>query len=239
MASENRQASSAFTRPSIQITTICVIATLSSLNPFFANEGRSPSEVGRMESQVYAVVLQAKEADRALMIVQADTGTRPCQYVDLGELISRDIIASLVPQLMASPKGSVRIFSSPAAGSFVLPRETIRELNRDFESRNRVSRRIEFQLPRSSAVRFVPKAALDRIFGPDDLRTGWKRFHTTYGESAELLRFSRAGFDESRTIAIVHVDSAIDAMAGEGRLYLLGYAKHKWSILRSYSTWVT
>jgi hypothetical protein len=72
-----------------------------------------------------------------------------------------------------------------------------------------------------------------------ELSTGWKDFHRVYGKEAELISVTRVGFNPEKTLALIHVSSAIDKMAGGGMLYLFERKNGKWVVKSRIQTWVT
>jgi hypothetical protein len=73
----------------------------------------------------------------------------------------------------------------------------------------------------------------------ENASTGWSDFHKRYGRQAEILWFSRVGFNSAKTLALLHVLSGIGRMAGGGRLYLFERKNGKWAIKSSIQTWET
>jgi len=83
-------------------------------------------------------------------------------------------------------------------------------------------------------IRFVSHTESETIF-----KAGWKEFHKRYGKDASSLQFSRVGFNSDKTLALLHVSSGGDAMAGGGTLYLFECKAGKWSVKTSIGTWTT
>lgn len=83
-------------------------------------------------------------------------------------------------------------------------------------------------------LHFISRQRYDSMF-----RAGWSEFHKKYGKDAEILWFSRVGFNPDRTLALLHVSGGIDRMAGGGTLYLFQRKEGKWVIKSQIQTWAT
>jgi len=218
-------------------TAVAVLALLV-VRPSSASDRSLRCEADGTEREIYAAVLRSEQSDSAPIVVKTETEGLHFR-IDLGSLLFGEIVASLAPRLISAPKGSVIIFSSPPPGALTLPRQEIQALNDDFERKNRTPCQIGAPPTNWKLVRYISPAILDRLFNSDDPIPGWRRFHELYGDNAELFWFSRVAFGRERKLAIVHVSAGIGHMAAGGRLYLLAFVNHKWSILRAYPTWTT
>jgi hypothetical protein len=86
-------------------------------------------------------------------------------------------------------------------------------------------------------LHFVSKREHDLMFR--NASTGWSDFHEKYGKEAEILLLSRVGFNREKTLALLHVSSAMGGMAGGGTLYLFERKEGKWIMKLHIQTWAT
>jgi hypothetical protein len=78
----------------------------------------------------------------------------------------------------------------------------------------------ECRIPRTrtiTGVKFISAQDQDQMFRG---HSGWKTFHRRFGGNASLTTFSRVGLNPERTLALLYVTSGIEAMAGNGFVYV-------------------
>ena len=107
------------------------------------------------------------------------------------------------------------------------------EVRTDFRDKNKSSCTIR-TLEGNSNVHLITQSEHDLIF-----RNGWGEFHNKYGKQAELLYFSRVGFNSEKTLALLHVSSRMGGMAASGTLYYYERKKGKWVVKTQIPTWAT
>jgi len=86
-------------------------------------------------------------------------------------------------------------------------------------------------------LHFVSKREHDLMF--QRASTGWSDFHKKYGKEAEILLFSRVGFNPEKTLALLHISSGMGRMAGGGTLFLFERKNSGWVIKSHIQTWIT
>jgi hypothetical protein len=107
------------------------------------------------------------------------------------------------------------------------------DVRHDFAARNKTSCPIKPILG-IERLQFISKHDEEKIF-----KTGWGEFHKRYGKDAEIVSLSRVGFNADRTLALLHVSTAIGPNAGGGMLYLFERKGGQWSIKTRVATWAT
>lgn len=174
---------------------------------------------------------------RSVLVVESRSdSSHLAQTFTLRDLLLRDELAELRPQLNAAPSGSTVLMSRPAP---IVPEVRQQELERDYNAKlkrpcsipplNRMSKLLVFRSP----------TQIQRIFSSNNLAKRWLQFHRVFGDDAELLRFSRVAFDHAKQYALVHVSSGVSENGGGGELYLLARQNGEWVIRRAFPTWAT
>jgi len=80
----------------------------------------------------------------------------------------------------------------------------------------------------SARVPAMPRARLTEIF---QTRDGWMHFYSLYPSAAGYLEFSRVGFDEVGSQALVYVGHYYGLLGGTGRFVLLRWDGTEWNIV--------
>jgi hypothetical protein len=88
-------------------------------------------------------------------------------------------------------------------------------------------------------VHIVPEAKLREVLGDKKSRgQDWQRFRATYGGAANVVSFSRVGWDAGSRQALLLLSTACGALCGSGNLVLLQRRYGIWSIVKTHRVWV-
>lgn len=124
----------------------------------------------------------------------------------------------------------------PLQGEFLgITRETLLDFSRNAAAAVKLENRFRLPVP----VSIVRQNDLDEFFSepPPD---GWERFNARFPNSPGLIMFSRVGFNEEATEALVHVGNQRDWLDGVGRyVYLTREKGGEWRIEGTVETWVS
>ena len=204
----------------------------------FAVAASNGCTISHEERSVLAAVLKSMSAQSgSILVVESRTDSSHfARTFSLGDLLSHDANSKLPAQLKWGPSGGAVFVSSPAP---VLPETQQHELEQEYAAGLSQPCRIPAMNNGSKLLLFKTPVEVKEIFADDDLNKDWMRFHRLFGNSAELLRFSRIAFDASKRYALVHVSSGLSENAGGGELYLLIRLNGNWVIKRIFSTWAT
>jgi hypothetical protein len=110
------------------------------------------------------------------------------------------------------------------------------DVRTDFKEKNKSSCLIT-PFARIPNLHFMSNREHDLMFR--NASTGWSDFHKKYGKQAEILFFSRVGFNSEKTLALLHVSGGTGLMGGGGTLYLLDRKNGKWAVKALIQTWAT
>ncbi len=194
--------------------------------------------IGQEERTVLATVLTEISAhSRSALVVESRTDSSHfARTFTLRDLLLRDEMSELLPQLEAAPSSSTVLLSNPAP---IVPEVQQRELEGDYNTK--LSRPCNIPSPNnmSKLVIFRSPAQIRRIFSTNDVVRRWLQFHRLFGNDAELLTLSRVAFDTAKQYALVHVSSGVSENGGGGELYLLAHLNGDWVIKRVFPTWAT
>lgn len=69
--------------------------------------------------------------------------------------------------------------------------------------------------------------------------TGWEAFYNAYPNSQGLLRFSRVGFNNQNTVAMIYIESQSYLMNGFGEIIKLVKIENKWVIADRIHLWMS
>jgi len=202
----------------------------------------SPCEVGLEERDVYTALLpsltNSSPGWRTILIDSTDKSHFAREF-SLENLLFRDLVAALYPQLMAAPSGSVSIFSNAPPSVLVLPKGAVQQLTADYNDKLASSCKLGRLPVQSKNLYMIRRSELRAVFAGSDPQIGWKRFHARFSDSADIISLSRVAFDKSHSVAIVCTSSAIASNAAGGSVFVLRHEKEGWIVVRSYPTWVT
>ncbi len=70
-------------------------------------------------------------------------------------------------------------------------------------------------------------------------QNGWEKFYKKYSNVKGIISFSRVGFNQERTQALVSVSIGCGSLCGEGNLIFLEKENGKWNVERKIGLWVS
>jgi hypothetical protein len=87
-----------------------------------------------------------------------------------------------------------------------------------------------------TGVKFISAQDRDEMFRG---HSGWGTFHRRFGGNAFLTTFSRVGLNPEHTLALLFVTSGIEAMAGNGSVYVFERKNGRWTKKSEMPWWTT
>lgn len=107
----------------------------------------------------------------------------------------------------------------------------------DYQAKNEENQKLENNFSVGSKVIFISEKEENQLFrkGQD----GWAKFHKKYLKAERMISFSRVGFNQERTQALVNISMGCGWLCGEGGFVLLQKENGKWIILQDIGLWAS
>ncbi len=105
----------------------------------------------------------------------------------------------------------------------------------DHQAKNEEDRKLENNFTFRGKVIFLSEKEQKQVFrkGQD----GWTRFNKKYPKAKRIISFSRVGFNQERTQALVSVSMSCGGQCGEGGFILLQKENGKWNVQKDIGLW--
>lgn len=83
----------------------------------------------------------------------------------------------------------------------------------------------------------VSESLIDSLFSEEKANSDWSKFFQRYPNSTGILSFSRVGFSEQKTHAIVYIEKYCGFHCGTGSYLFLGNSKNGWKANSIFRIW--
>jgi hypothetical protein len=107
----------------------------------------------------------------------------------------------------------------------------------DYETKNQESEKLKNNFTVEGKVIFLSEKEEKQIFRKD--QDGWATFYKKYPEANGIIHFSRAGFNQKQTQALVGVSIGCGWLCGEGNFIFLQKENGKWVVHKNIGLWVS
>ena len=105
----------------------------------------------------------------------------------------------------------------------------------DYSIRNNNKYHIPDKIPiKNTKIQFISNTELNTIFSHGIIK-GWKLFHEKYPNSFGFISFSKVGFNNDKTNAIVYVEFEFGSKAATYDYYILSKKNNKWVIVKKFN----
>jgi len=154
--------------------------------------------------------------------------------VCLGHLYigGRQVVRSLTRSGLPLPGQEERALSYLRENFEGLGEETLA----DFLAKNREQHPVEPDFNPEGRLICLNDEEFAHIFGD---REGWERFRQTFPESDGTLRFSRVGFNQDMTQAMIYAGQQFDWQIGFGGYWLFSKSDGTWTESGRLGTWIS
>ncbi|MGI8638825.1 MAG: hypothetical protein ACR2MG_02580 [Pyrinomonadaceae bacterium] len=107
----------------------------------------------------------------------------------------------------------------------------------DYQAKNEENQKLVNNFTVSGKVVFISEKEENQLFrkGQD----GWANFYKKYPKAKRMISFSRVGFNQERTQALVSVSVGCGWLCGEGSFIVLQKENGKWIVQRNIGLWVS
>jgi hypothetical protein len=200
----------------VGVAAIALHGDARNISPSELSHHRQQNEIGEEEYAVYSVLINQSTGDeninRPLIIV--DQPSPWVGFIDSERDSFYDELLKSTPALMA---------------------ETVNDLKAKNKEHHQFTRR--FDIKRRYIL--VSEKEIDEIFGKNGVG-GWEKFYQKYPDSRGFSNFSRVGFNDKKTQALVYQGHSCGGLCGGGSYMLLVKTNGIWTIKGSVGpTWVS
>ncbi len=106
-----------------------------------------------------------------------------------------------------------------------------------FQTANKEDKKLENNFTTNGRIIFLSEKEESKIFRKN--QDGWARFYKKYPKARGIVTFSRVGFNQERTQALVSVSYSCGGLCGQGNFIFLQMKEGKWAVERSVMLWVS
>lgn len=108
----------------------------------------------------------------------------------------------------------------------------------DYRSKNENDLKLKDNFSVQNKVLFLSEKEESQFFRKVQ-ENGWVKFHKKYPKAKGIVSFSRIGFNQENTQALVSVSFGCGFLCGEGNFILLQKENGKWTIQNKIGLWVS
>jgi hypothetical protein len=107
----------------------------------------------------------------------------------------------------------------------------------DYQVKNEKNQKLENNFTVQGKVVFISEKEESQLFrkGQD----GWAMFYKKFPKAKRIISFSRVGFNQERTQALVSISMGCGWLCGEGSFMLLQKENEKWVVQQNIGLWVS
>ena len=91
----------------------------------------------------------------------------------------------------------------------------------------------------SKTITLISNEDVQQFFTSKDVNKGWTDFYKKYPDSGGMIDFTRVGFNEDKSQAIVAVGHYYASLGADGSLIYLTKKNNTWRIVQTISTWAS
>ena len=115
----------------------------------------------------------------------------------------------------------------------ILTKDTIA----DYQFKNEDNKKLENNFSLGSKVVFLSEKEHTRLFCRG--LNGWAEFYKKHPKAKGIISFSRIGFNQTQTQALVSISFGCGGQCGNGKFIVLQKEKGKWNTKRDIGLWVS
>jgi len=113
--------------------------------------------------------------------------------------------------------------------------DLINLLVKDYSIRNKNKYHMPDKIPiKNTEIQFISNTELNTIFNHGIIK-GWKLFYKKYPNSLGFISFSKVGFNNNKTNAIIYVEFEFGSKAATYDYYFLSKKNNKWDIVKEFN----
>ncbi len=113
-----------------------------------------------------------------------------------------------------------------------------KDIINDYQSKDENNLKLKDNFSVQNKVLFLSEKEESQFFRKVQ-ENGWVKFHKKYPKAKGIISFSRIGFNQEHTQALVSVSFGCGFLCGEGNFILLQKANGKWTIQNKIGLWVS